>query len=101
MLRFAFDPVRPGSKAKRFSWLELPGSKMAERLRPKTLWLITARADPAAEVTEPLEAMLRMTAQWMGQNSDGALHAIASDPGEVLQDTAALAPSHPVLPPLT
>ena len=68
-------------------WLDLPGFSAA--MQGKVLRLVTARADPAPEVTEPGERALRMTAAWMGMRWGGALHAIADAPGEVAGDAAA------------
>ena len=68
-------------------WLDLPG--FADSLRGKRLWLITARADPAPRVTEPLERALRMTADWTAMHWGGALHGIGDAPGEVTGDRAA------------
>jgi len=72
-------------------WLDVPGLGFADRMRGKTLWLITARADPDPTVPAPLEAMLRRSGQWLGLHWAGALHGIGDAPGEVLQDTEAMA----------
>ena len=72
-------------------WLDVPGLGFADRMRGKTLWLITARADPDPTVPAPLEAMLRRSGQWLGLHWGGALHGIGDAPGEVLQDTEAMA----------
>ena len=72
-------------------WLDVPGLGFADRMRGKWLWLITARADPDPTVPAPLEAMLRRSGQWLGLHWAGALHGIGDAPGEVLQDTEAMA----------
>lgn len=68
-------------------WLDLPG--FAAGTRGKRLWLITTRADPLPEVSEPVERALRMTADWMGLRWGGALHGIGDAPGDVTRDGAA------------
>ena len=69
-------------------WLDLPGMGFADALRGKRLWLITTRADPDPQVAEPVERMMRMTAQWLGMDWRGALHGVADAPGEIAQDAA-------------
>lgn len=72
-------------------WLDLPAMRFAERIRGKTLWLVTARADPDTAVATPPEAMLRQTAAWLGMRWGGALHGIGDAAGDILHDSAALA----------
>jgi hypothetical protein len=57
----------------------------------KRMWLITARADPDPTVTDPVEAMLRRSAAWMGMAWGGALHGVGDGAGEVRADAAAMA----------
>jgi multimeric flavodoxin WrbA len=72
-------------------WLDLPGGGFATGIRGRRLWLITARADPDPTVPEPLEAMVRRSALWLGMDWGGALHGIGDGAGEVLSDRAAMA----------
>ena len=72
-------------------WLDVPGLGFADRMRGKTLWLITARADPDPAVAAPVEAMMRQTAVWLGMEYAGALHGIGDAAGDVLGDARAVA----------
>lgn len=72
-------------------WLDLPGAEFASGIRGRSLWLVTARADPDPTVPETVEAMVRRSALWLGMGWGGALHGIGDAPGEVLSDGAAMA----------
>lgn len=70
------------------SLIEHPDLDFARSLRAKTLWLVTARADPDPTVTEQAEALLHRSADWLGMRWGGALHGVGDAPGEVEQDAA-------------
>ncbi|WP_372840414.1 flavodoxin family protein [Phaeovulum sp.] len=72
-------------------WFEVPGMEFAAQMRGKRLWLISVRADATPGAQAPLEDALRRTAQWMGMRFGGALHGVGDAPGDVLNDTEALA----------
>lgn len=64
-------------------FLDLPDLGFVPRMATKTLWLITARADPDPGVAAPVEAAMSRTAHWLGMAWGGALHGIGDTPGEV------------------
>lgn len=72
-------------------WLDVDGMDFAPRMKGKTLWLVTVRADSAPAAAAPVEAMVRQTAAWLGMDFGGALHGIGDEPGDVLADTDAMA----------
>lgn len=74
-------------------YLDAPGTGFGIWIRDKRLWLMTCRADPAAEVAQPVELALRQTARWLGMGWGGALHGVADQPGEIAADESwSLAP---------
>ncbi|WP_040671649.1 flavodoxin family protein [Rhodobacter ferrooxidans] len=72
-------------------WLDLPQLGFGDWIRARRLWLITTRADPAPDVADLPEAMVRRTAEWLQMAWGGALHGIADGPGEIEADPAAQA----------
>lgn len=72
------------------NWLDVPALDFKRRMAGKTLWLITARADPDPGVPLPVEAMAERTARWMQMRWGGGLHGVADALGEMAADTAAL-----------
>lgn len=69
-------------------FLDAPDLRFAERMANKRLWLITTRADAAADVPTPLETMVRRSGDWLGMRWCGALHAVADAPDTVQSDPA-------------
>lgn len=72
-------------------WIDAPETGFTDWARGKRVWLITARGDPDPTVADLPEAMLRRSAEWLGMVWGGALHGIGDAPGDVRQDTAAMA----------
>jgi len=69
-------------------FLDQPGLGFPLWITTKTLWLITARADPDPGVAAPIEEAVARTARWLNMAWGGALHGIGDAPGEV-EDSAA------------
>lgn len=72
-------------------WMRLPGVRFKSRMSAKTLWGITALGDRDPAVAEPLDGMLRLSADYLGMRWGGLLQGNGSAPGQVLDDDAALA----------
>lgn len=72
-------------------WMELPGVQFKRRMSAKTLWGISVRGDREPEVMEPLEGMLRLSADYLSMRWGGLLRGNGSAPGQVLNDAEALA----------
>lgn len=64
-------------------FLDRPELDFAAQMARKTLWLITARADPDPAVAAPVEVAMTHTARWLGMRWGGALHGIGDAPGEI------------------
>lgn len=60
-------------------WLDAPGFGFEAWIRGKRMWLVTSRADPAADVPELAEAMLRRSVEWLGMDWAGAVHACEAE----------------------
>ena len=80
-------------------WLDAVETGFGTWARDKTLYLITARADPDSTVTAPVEAMVQRSVQWVGMRWGGALHGVGDAAGEVAQDTGAMAAARTFLCP--
>lgn len=72
-------------------WFDAAETGFADWAREKTVYLITARADPDPTVPEPLEAMVTRSIRWLGMRWGGALHGVGDAVGEIAQDKAAMA----------
>jgi multimeric flavodoxin WrbA len=72
-------------------WLNVPGLDFRARMAGRTLWGVTAMADRAEGVAQPLELTLGNTAAFMRMRYGGVLLGNGSAPGQVLDDARALA----------
>ncbi|MEU0115932.1 NAD(P)H-dependent oxidoreductase [Streptomyces bobili] len=72
-------------------WLRTPGVDLKATLAGRTLWGVTALAEERPEVAEPLVGTLRNSATYMEMRFGGVLLGNGSKPGDVLDDTQALA----------
>ncbi|ANS67197.1 hypothetical protein SLINC_4973 [Streptomyces lincolnensis] len=72
-------------------WLRIPGVEFKATLAGRTLWGVTALAHEESEVADPLVGTLNNSAAYMGMRFGGVLLGNGSKPGDVLNDTEALA----------
>ncbi|MEV4339655.1 NAD(P)H-dependent oxidoreductase [Streptomyces sp. NPDC049590] len=72
-------------------WLRTPGLDFKARLAGRALWGIAALADEEPSVADPYAGTLRNSAAYMGMRFGGVLLGNGSKPGDVLNDTGALA----------
>ncbi|MFI7500577.1 flavodoxin family protein [Streptomyces sp. NPDC049687] len=72
-------------------WLRTPGLDFRAAMAGRTLWGVTVLADPEASVAEPLVGTLNNSAAYLGMRFGGVLLGNGSKPGDVLDDTEALA----------
>lgn len=72
-------------------WMELPGARFKERMAAKTLWGVSVRGDRDEHVMEPLEGMLRLSAEYLDMRWGGLLRGNGSAPGQITADAGALA----------
>ncbi|WP_327435156.1 flavodoxin family protein [Streptomyces sp. NBC_01236] len=72
-------------------WLRTPGVDFKATLAGRTLWGVTAMADEEPVVADPLIGTLNHSAAYMGMRFGGVLLGNGSKPGDVLNDTEALA----------
>jgi multimeric flavodoxin WrbA len=72
-------------------WLRTPGLDFKATLAGRTLWGVTALAHSQPEVADPLVGTLNNSAAYMGMRFGGVLLGNGSKPGDVLNDTEALA----------
>ncbi|MFH8973113.1 flavodoxin family protein [Streptomyces sp. NPDC017890] len=72
-------------------WLRTPGLDFKSTLAGRTLWGVTALAHQEQEVADPLIGSLNNSAAYMGMRFGGVLLGNGSRPGDVLNDTEALA----------
>ncbi|MEV4227563.1 NAD(P)H-dependent oxidoreductase [Streptomyces bobili] len=72
-------------------WLRTPGVDLKATLAGSTLWGVTALAEERPEVAEPLVGALQNSATYMEMRFGGVLLGNGSKPGDVLNDTRALA----------
>ncbi|MFF7795398.1 NAD(P)H-dependent oxidoreductase [Streptomyces sp. NPDC007991] len=72
-------------------WLRTPGLDFKATLAGRTLWGVTALAHTQPEVADPLAGTLNNSAAYMEMRFGGVLLGNGSKPGDVLNDTEALA----------
>jgi multimeric flavodoxin WrbA len=72
-------------------WLRIPGVEFKATLAGRTLWGVTALAHEETEVADPLVGTLNNSAAYMGMRFGGVLLGNGSKPGDVLNDSEALA----------
>ncbi|OXS31816.1 flavodoxin family protein [Streptomyces sp. XY006] len=72
-------------------WLRTPGLDFKDTLAGRTLWGVTALAHEEEVVADPLIGTLSNSAAYMGMRFGGVLLGNGSKPGDVLNDTGALA----------
>ncbi|MGX1271706.1 flavodoxin family protein [Streptomyces phaeoluteigriseus] len=72
-------------------WLRTPGVDLKATLAGRTLWGVTALAEERQAVADPLVGALRNSAAYMEMRFGGVLLGNGSKPGDVLDDTQALA----------
>ncbi|MDQ0685598.1 multimeric flavodoxin WrbA [Streptomyces achromogenes] len=72
-------------------WLRTPGLGFETTLAGRTLWGVTVLADEQPSVADPLVGTLRNSAAYLGMRFGGVLLGNGSKPGDVLNDTDALA----------
>ncbi|MFE9405254.1 flavodoxin family protein [Streptomyces sp. NPDC006530] len=73
------------------NWLHTPGLDFAQRMAGRTLWGVTALADPDHSAADPLVGSLRHSARYMKMNWGGVLLGTGNRPGEIARDTEAAA----------
>lgn len=69
-------------------WLRVPGFR--EGMRGRNLWGITVLSEVDRTQADPVDGMLRRTAEYMGMRWGGLLLGYGNRPGDVLADTEAL-----------
>ncbi|GAA2773019.1 NAD(P)H-dependent oxidoreductase [Streptomyces rameus] len=72
-------------------WLRTPGLDFKATLAGRTLWGVAALADTEPSVADPYVGTLNNSAAYMGMRFGGVLLGSGSKPGDVLEDTEALA----------
>ncbi|WP_405647226.1 flavodoxin family protein [Streptomyces sp. NBC_00019] len=72
-------------------WLRTPGADFKGTLAGRTLWGVTALAHEEFEVADPLIGTLNHSAAYMQMRFGGVLLGNGSKPGDVRNDTEALA----------
>ncbi|MER6556181.1 NAD(P)H-dependent oxidoreductase [Streptomyces sp. NPDC001027] len=72
-------------------WLRTPGLDFKATLAGRTLWGVTVLADDRPSVADPLVGTLHNSAAYLGMRFGGVLLGNGSAPGDVLNDTEALA----------
>lgn len=70
-------------------WMRLPNLAFRERMKGKSMWAVVASSGNRTE-TEPLEAMLKLTSQYMHMNWIGLLFGTGSRPNDIQEDALAL-----------
>jgi len=60
-------------------------------MRAKTMWAVSAISEEDQAMADPLLGTLRLSADYLGMRWGGELLGYASRPGQVLEDTEALA----------
>ena len=70
-------------------WMRIPPIAFREKMIGKTMWAIVASSGERTE-TDPLEAMLRLTAQYMEMEWGGLLFGTGSRPNDIQEDEMAL-----------
>lgn len=72
------------------AWLRVPQVDFKARMAGKTLWGVSVLAEDDPAQAEPLEGMLRRSADYLGMRWAGVLLGNGSRPGDVQRDGAAL-----------
>ncbi|MFF3321255.1 flavodoxin family protein [Streptomyces sp. NPDC002889] len=72
-------------------WMRVPGLDFKPRMAGRTLWGVTALADPERSAADPLVGTLRATASYMRMRWGGVLLGNGSRPGDVHDDVRARA----------
>lgn len=72
-------------------WMELDDLRFKQLMSSKTLWGVSVRGDREEHVMEPLEGMLRLSAEYLSMSWGGLLRGNGSGPGQVLADDEAMA----------
>ncbi|MER6712013.1 MULTISPECIES: NAD(P)H-dependent oxidoreductase [unclassified Streptomyces] len=72
-------------------WLRTPGLDFKDTMAGRTLWGVAALAHREQVVADPLVGTLNNSAAYMGMRFGGVLLGNGSKPGDVLNDTEALA----------
>ncbi|MGA5036234.1 flavodoxin family protein [Streptomyces capoamus] len=72
-------------------WLRMPGTDFKATMAGRTLWGVAALADSEPSVADPYVGTLNNSAAYLKMRFGGVLLGNGSAPGDVLQDTAALA----------
>jgi multimeric flavodoxin WrbA len=72
------------------AWLRLPGRDFKSRMAAKTFWGVTVLAGADHATAAPLEATLRLSAQYFGARWGGLLLGTGNWPGDVENDSAAM-----------
>ncbi|MDX3849617.1 flavodoxin family protein [Streptomyces sp. AK02-01A] len=73
------------------SWMRVPGLDFRSRMAGKTMWAVTTLASEDRSKADPLIGTLRNSAEFLGMHWGGTLVGNGSAPGQVLNDSAALA----------
>lgn len=82
-------------------WLRVPGAGFRPRMAGKTLWGVSVLAEDDPSQADPVEGMLRRTADYLHMRWGGLLLGNGSRPGDVRRDTAALARAEEFFVPVT
>ncbi|MFE9536167.1 flavodoxin family protein [Streptomyces sp. NPDC006691] len=72
-------------------WLRTPGLDFRQRMAGRTLWGVTVLAGSDLSTADPLVGTLRNSAAYLGLDWGGVLLGSAVQPGEIAQDTEAVA----------
>ncbi|MFE9116826.1 flavodoxin family protein [Streptomyces sp. NPDC007172] len=72
-------------------WLRTPGLDFRQRMAGRTLWGVTVLAGSDLSTADPLVGTLRNSAAYLGLGWGGVLLGSAVQPGEIAQDTEAVA----------
>jgi len=76
------------------AWLRTPELMFREQMEGKNLWAIVVSSSNRDE-TDPLEAALKLTAQYLKMRWGGFLYGTGSRPNDIQQDAAAIAQAQP------
>ncbi|MFG3338280.1 flavodoxin family protein [Glycomyces sp. NPDC048151] len=70
-------------------WLRVPGLDFKARMAGRRLWAVTAYADDAPGVADPLAGTLRLSGEYLKMEWQGVLLGYGSRPGDVERDDRA------------
>jgi multimeric flavodoxin WrbA len=71
-------------------WMRVPGLDFRARMRPKTLWAISAISEEDESLARPMVETLRISIEYFGGTFGGALLGYANRPGDASTNTEAL-----------